>query len=142
MGDFIMRTSDLVEITIPDAIIPAVEAPVPLEGSGAPVTVGGLTICLAGDELPVSLKEPLPYTAPPFSEPGIGTLMLTLMPSNLTVITKKGKPLLIKGTPFTATFTVTEPAMQVTAAGPIPDPELEKEGTAQFITTNEQVTAS
>ncbi len=32
--------------------------------------------------------------------------------------------------------------MQITAAGPIPDPVLEKPGTAEFITTNEMVIAS
>jgi Contractile injection system spike tip protein len=143
MGDFVMRTGDLVRITIPPpAVVPAVEGPVPLEGSGGPVTIDGMSVCLLGDELPEILAEPLPYTAPPFTVPGLGTLMLTLMPSNLTVITQKGKPLLIKGEPFTAMFTVTEPAMQPTPAGPVPDPDLEKPGTAEFITTNETVSAS
>ncbi len=143
MGDFVMRSTDLVEITIdPPAIVPALEAPVPLEGSGAPVTAVGLTICLFGDELPESLMEPMEYTAPPFIEPGMGTLRLTLTPANLTELTRKGKQLLIKGGPFTALFTVTEPAMQITPAGPVPDPVLEKPGTAQFITTNEIVVAS
>lgn len=143
MGDFVLRSTDLVEITIdPPAIVPALEAPVPLEGSGAPVTAVGLTICLFGDELPESLMEPMEYTAPPFTEPGMGTLRLTVTPANLTELTRKGKQLLIKGGPFTALFTVTEPAMQTTPAGPIPDPVLEKPGTAQFITTNEIVRIS
>lgn len=143
MGDFVIRSTDLVQITIdPPAIVPALEAPVPLEGTGAPVSAVGLTICLFGDELPESLMEPLEYTAPPFTEPGMGTLKLTLLPDNLTELTRKGKQLLIKGGEFIALFTVTEPAMQITAAGPIPDVELEKPGTAQFITTNEIVIAS
>ena len=143
MGDFVIRSTDLVEIMIdPPAIVPALEAPVQLEGTGAPVTAVGLTICLLGDELPEALMEPMEYTAPPFIEPGLGTLRLTLTPSNMTELTRKGKPLLIKGGPFTALFTVTEPAMQTTPAGPVPDPVLEKPGTAQFITTNEIVIAS
>lgn len=143
MGDFVIRSTDQVEITIdPPVIVPALEIPAPLEGSGAPVTIGGLTVCLVGDELPESLMEPMAYTAPPFTEPGMGTLRLTLLPDNMTELTRKGKPLLIKGGEFPALFTVTEPAMQVTAAGPIFDPEPEKPGTALFITTNEIVIAS
>jgi hypothetical protein len=142
MSDFILKTGDLVKITItPPAVIPAIEAPVPLQGSAGTVTVGGLSVCLAGDELPLALAEPMAYTAPPFTVPGMGTLMLTLTPSNLTVQTQKGKPLLIKGGQFIATFTVTEPAMQPTPAGPVPDPVAEKPGTAEFITTNATVRA-
>lgn len=143
MGDFVMRTGDTVKITIPPpAIIPTLEAPVPLEGSAESVTIEGMSACLLGDELPEVLAAPMAYTAPPFSEPGMGTLRLTLTASNMTAKTRSGKPLLIKGAPFTAMFTVTEPAMQVTPAGPVPDPVAEKPGTAQFTTTNEIVRAS
>lgn len=143
MGDFVMRTGDLVKITIPPpAVIPTLEEPVPLEGSGESVTIDGMAVCLLGDELPEFLAEPMAYTAPPFGIPGMGTLKLTLTEANMTVITRSGKPLLIKGGPFIAMFTVTEPAQQPTPAGPVPDPMLEKPGTAEFITTNEFVIAS
>jgi hypothetical protein len=143
VGDFVLRTSDTIKITIPPpAMIPALEAPVPLEGSAETLTVCGLTACLLGDELPPSLREPLAYTAPPFTIPGLGTLMLTLNPSNLTEQTRSGQALLIKGSPFIAMFTVTDPAQQPTAVGPVPDPVVEKPGTAEFITTNETVRAS
>lgn len=143
VGDFVMRTGDTVKVTIPPpAIIPTLQAPVPLEGSAESVTISGMSACLLGDELPEMLAEPMAYTAPPFSEPGMGTLKLTLTEANMTAKTRNGKPLLIKGGPFTAMFTVTEPAMQATPAGPIPDPVLEKPGTAQFFTTNEIVQAS
>lgn len=142
MGDFVLRTGDTVKITIPPpAVIPALEAPVPLQGSAATLTVCGLVACLLGDELPPSLREPLAYTAPPFTIPGMGTLMLTLNPSNLTAQTRSGQPLLIKGTAFTAMFTVTEPAQQPTAAGPVSDLVTAKPGTAEFITSNETVRA-
>ena len=143
MGDLVLRTGDLVRITIdPPAIVPGLEAPAPLTGSGGVVRAGGMSVCLQGDELPELLREPLAYTAPPFSVPGTGTLTLTLLPSNLTAITRSaGKPLLIRGGAFTALFTVEEPAMQTTPAGPVPDPVAEKPGTAQFITTNETVRA-
>lgn len=143
MGDFVMRTGDTVKITIPPpAIIPTLEEPVPLEGSAESVTICGMSACLIGDELPEELAEPMAYTAPPFTEPGMGTLKLTLTEANMTAKTKNGKPLLIKGGPFTAMFTVTDPAMQTTPAGPVADPDVEKPGTAQFITTNEIVQAS
>ncbi len=143
MGDFVMKTGDLVKVTIPPpAVVPALQEPVPLQGSAGSVTINGLSVCLQGDELPLELAEPLPYTAPPFTVPGLGTVKLTLTPSNLTVITKKGKPLLIKGEQFVAMFTVTDPAIQPTPAGPVTDPVAEKPGTAQFITTNTIVQAS
>jgi len=138
-----MRSTDMVKVTIePPAVVPALEAPVPLEGSAGSVSVDGLSVCLLGDELPGMLAEPMAYTAPPFAAPGMGTLKLTLTESNMTVKTRNGKPLLIKGGPFTAMFTVTEPAIQPTPAGPISDPVAEKPGTAEFITTNEIVRAS
>jgi hypothetical protein len=144
VGDFVMKTGDMVKITIPPpAVIPTLEAPAPLEGSGEPVTINEMSVCLLGDELPEFLSEPMAYTAPPFTVPGMGTLRLTLAPDNMTAQTRcGGKPLLIKGAPFEAMFTVMEPAMQPTPAGPVPDPVMEKPGTAEFITTNEIVIAS
>lgn len=143
MGDFIIRTGDMVRIMIdPPALVPMLEAPIPLEGSAENVLVNEMSACIVGDEMPPELMEPMAYTAPPFTVPGMGSLMLTLLPDNITVQTVADGPLLIKGGPFIALFTVEEPAMQPTPAGPIPDPVVEKPGTAEFITTNETVTAS
>lgn len=143
MGDFIIRTGDLLKVTMaPPTIVPMLEAPVPLDGSCGTVSVNGMPICLLGDELPAELKGPLPYTAPPFAIPGIGKLTLTLMAPNTTARTSAGKPILIKGQKFAALFTVETPAQQSTPAGTVPDPIGVKEGTAEFITTNESVTAS
>jgi hypothetical protein len=97
--------------------------------------------CLQGDELPVAISGPLVYTAPPYVTPGTGTLTIVLSPTNLTVETSNGKPLLIKGGPFQAMFNVQSPAMMPTPAGPQPDPLMVKPGTAQFITTNVVVQA-
>jgi Contractile injection system spike tip protein len=143
VGDFIIRTGDLVSIVIdPPAIVPQLEVPMPLEGSAETILVNGTPACVLGDEMPAELMEPMPYTAPPFIVPGMGTLMLTLLPDNMTVQTMADGPLLIRGGPFIAMFTVEDPAMQPTPAGPIPDPVLEKPGTAEFITTNMTVIAS
>ena len=134
MGDIVIKTGDMIQITIPPpALIPAIVAPVPLMGTGATVLVANQPVCLQGDELPPSLLLPLMYTAPPFVTPGMGTLTLTLTPANLTQHTVNGKPILIKGATFIAQFQVTAPAMQPTPVGPIPDPLMVKPGTAQFI---------
>lgn len=143
MADIVMRSGDLVQITIPPpAIVPQLEEPAPLTGSSTNVTVVGTHACLQGDELPPELKGPLTYTAPPFTTPGTGSLTLTLLPPNLTrKTTNGGKPLLLKGGTFQAMFTVDAPAMQPTPGGPVPDPEVEKPGTARFISTNTIVQA-
>ena len=103
--------------------------------------VNMMSICLDGDELPPVLRVPLPYTAPPFVTPGMGTVKVTLTPMNKTAMSKNGKPILIKGTPFPAEFNVMAPAMQPTPAGPVPDPVMKKPGIAEFITTTVNVKA-
>ena len=142
MGDFIIKTNDMIQITIPPpAIVPMLMAPVPLIGTGTKVMVSNVPICLQGDELPPSLKAPMPYTAPPFVTPGMGTLSIILAPNNLSKQTQNGKPIILKGATFQVSFAVSSPAMQPTPAGPVPDPVMTKPGTAQFITTNINVQA-
>ena len=127
MGDFVIKTNDMIQITItPPAIVPQLTAPIPLIGTGTTVMVGGVPVCLQGDELPPSLMAPMPYTSPPFVTPGMGTLSIILAP---------------KAT-FQASFAVSAPAMQPTPGGPVPDPVMTKPGTCQFITTNVNVQAS
>jgi hypothetical protein len=140
--DFIIVTGDMIQVTIaPPTIVPQLMAPVPLVGSSQSVLVGGKPVCLEGDELPPTLMAPMPYTAPPFVIPGIGTLQVTLMPNNKTVQTENGKKILIKGATFIAKFNVQTPAQQPTPVGPVPDPVAVKPGQAQFITTNTQTMA-
>lgn len=137
MGDLIMKTNDMIKITIPPpTIVPMLQAPVPLIGTGSTVLVSNVPICLQGDELPPTLKAPMPYTAPPFVTPGMGTLTIILAPTNLSKQTQNGKPIILKGATFQASFAVSTPAMQPTPAGPVPDPVLTKPGTCTFITTN------
>lgn len=143
MGDFVIRTNDMIQITItPPAVVPLLQAPIPLIGTGTTVLVGGQPVCLVGDEMPPSIKAPMPYTSPPFVTPGMGTVMVMLAPNNMTKKTVQGKPMLLKGATFQATFTVSAPAMQPTPTGPVPDPLMSKPGTCQFITTNINVQAS
>ncbi len=142
-ADFIMRTGDMIQITIPPpTIVPPIIPPVPLIGTSSSMMVNFMPVCLEGDELPPPLLVPLPYTSPPFVTPGTGTLKVTINPTNKTATTKNdNKAILIKGTPFMAEFTVMAPAMQPTPGGPVPDPVAKKPGTAQFITTNATVKA-
>jgi hypothetical protein len=49
--------------------------------------------------------------------------------------------MLLKGSVFQATFTVSAPAMQPTPSGPVPDPLMSKTFTCEFVTTNTDVQA-
>ena len=141
-ADFIIVNGDMIQVTItPPAVVPQLAAPVPLIGTATSLMVNGVPACLEGDELPPALRAPLMYTAPPFVTPGTGTLELTLLPTNKTLQTENGKKILVKGATFTARFTVQTPAQQPTPGGPVPDPLMVKQGTAQFVTTNMQVKA-
>jgi Contractile injection system spike tip protein len=144
VGDFIIRSGDMILIMInPPAMVPHLQAPVPLAASTESIIFNGTPACVVGDEVPPPLRGPMPYTAPPFTVPGVGTVTVTLEPGNMTVQTRAGgKPLLIKGGTFPATFIVETPAMQPTPAGPVPDPLMVKPGTAQFVTTDETVIAN
>ena len=141
-ADYVIKTGDMIRITIfPPAVVPMLMAPVPLMGTSTKMTVMKMPVCLEGDELPPMLKAPMPYTSPPFVTPGMGTVSVTLLPLNKTMTTKNGKPILIKGPPFPAEFTVSAPAMQPTPTGPVSDPVAKKPGMAEFITTNVTVKA-
>jgi Contractile injection system spike tip protein len=122
MGDFIIKTGDRLMVAIPlPVVVPALVAPVPLEGSGMDVLVDAEAVCLPGDvKLPAALTGLLLYTAPPFIIPGTGRL--TLGAPNVTALTLSGgEPIVIKGR-FSARFTVEEPAMVETPDGAVPDP--------------------
>lgn len=141
MSDYLIRTGDTIRITIASpAVVPALLAPVPLRGSGT-LLVAGAAACLAGDELPLRLRVPLTYTAPPFDIPGTGTLSLTLGPANLTRQTLNGRAILLKGQAFVALLTVATPAQKPVSTGTVPDPLLSKPGTARFLTGNATVVA-
>ncbi|MGI8683967.1 MAG: hypothetical protein ACR2MO_02505 [Acidimicrobiales bacterium] len=140
-ADFVIATGDMILIKIPPpAIVPQLLAPIPLLGSSTSVKAMNKPICLFGDELPAMIAGPLPYTAPPFAVPGVGTLKIMLTPANFTMMTKNGKPILIKGSTFPVIFTVSSPALMPPPVG-TPDALVVKPGTGQFITTNVVVKA-
>ena len=142
-SDNIIKTGDMIRFTVPPPLlIPSIMAPLPLVGTSTSLKVATMPACLEGDELPKMLLSPQPYTFAGFVIPGMIQVSVRLLPSNKTMLTKNGKAVLIKGTPFIAEFRVTVPAQQPTPAGPIPDPAAVKPpGTAEFITTNMQVKA-
>src|SRR5207245_872931 len=86
MADFLIKTGDMLQVTVPPpAIVPQLVAPVPLLGTGMTVLVNNQPVCLQGDELPIALRAPLMYTAPPFVTPGMGTLTATVRPNTRTM---------------------------------------------------------
>jgi hypothetical protein len=135
--DVIIVNADMIQITInPPTIVPPLMVPVPLVATGF-TTVSDQKVCVEGDELPPSLKAPLPYTSPPYVIPGTGKVSVTLKPANKTSASiDDGKKMLLKGQTFDAKFQVQVPAQQPSPGGPVPDPSPSYSGTAVFISTN------
>lgn len=113
-------------------------APGIITGSAAQVTIGGIAVCVDGDERSVQVPGCV-YISGSFVTPGVGTLSIqTLGADQKSRKTKAmGKFVLLKGTMFTAKFQVMSPAMQPNPpAPPVPDPMPMYTGQGQFVTTN------
>ena len=80
---------------------------------------------------------------PVYSIPGVGTLSIQSLGGNQKAKKNKsaGKPLLLKGSTFTAKFQVMTPAQQPPKGPtpPIPDATPQYSGTGSFMTTNLKV---
>jgi hypothetical protein len=142
MADFLLRTGDLLQITmVAPTVVPAVAKPVALRGSSTTVSAIGKLACLRGDELPDELKVPVPYTEPPFLVPGTGTFSILLPPSHFTLLARNGLVLLLKGGPFPVVFKVATPATNPVPVPGVPKTDTKplKQGTGQFLTTNATV---
>lgn len=138
----IIRTGDQVQFN-PNfgAAVLMAPAMTTITGSAATVSVAGMTACVLGDEKTVVLPG-IPYVSGSFVTPGVCTLTIQQLGSDQ--ISKKttigGKPVIVKGTTFTAKMQVMTPAMQPNPpAPPIPDPVAVNMGTGMFITTNATV---
>jgi hypothetical protein len=139
MSDFVIMDGDTLSVNFGAAVILQAQGPKPLSGSSRDFFIKNSAVCLRGDEIPPSLKGPLDYIEGAYSNPGQGTLAVS--PKTTTVLKDGGIALLLKGTQFDATFTVSKPATTTTTP-PVPDPVASKRGMASFATRNDILTAS
>jgi hypothetical protein len=137
MSDFVIIEGDTLAVDFGETSIPSTKPPQRLSGSSPDFFVKGSRVCRPGDEIPPSLRGPLPYTEKPFTTSGLG--LLAVSPKTTAVLKNGAVPLLLKGTTFGATFKVIDAAK--TPDG-VPDLNLTKQGTASFSTSNTILTAT
>ena len=134
--DEILKTGDQA-IYLP-AFAPAVVVVRPgiLSGTGRS-NVSKVPLCVQGDEISATVPG-CAYISGSFVTPGVGTLSISALGADqLSMKTKCGhKPVMLKGSMFTAQFQVTVPAMMPTPGGPVPDPMPMYTGSGNFVTTN------
>lgn len=137
--DQIIRTGDQAQFnpTFGAAILMAPAIGI-ITGSAPMVNAAGMQVCVQGDESSVVVPG-IPYISGSFVTPGVCTLTIQMLGADQT--SKKtrvgGRPVILKGTTFTAKMQVMSPAMQPNPpAPPIPDPVPMNMGTGMFITTN------
>lgn len=143
MGDLVLIDGDQALFLPAFGAATVVVQPGRLTGSG-PLQVTGKRACIDGDEGSVSVPG-CAYTAPPYVIPGTGTLAISalaqdqLAPNSAT----GGVKLMVKGSQFTAQFSVDAPAMQPPPGpgSPIPDSTPKYSGSGSFQTTNSAVKA-
>jgi hypothetical protein len=115
-----------------------------LTGSG-PATIKGKLVCVDGDEKKLQVSG-CTYCTPQYSIPGVGTLEIAALAGNqkATKTNTGGKPVLLKGSNFTAKFSVQTPAQQPPPGpgSPIPDATPQYSGNGMFIPTNVLVKGS
>lgn len=133
----ILVHGDLLQVTMnPPVVVPLLVAPVPLVASGF-ATIDGKVVCIAGDELPPSLRSPIQYMSPPFVVPGMGKLSVSLASDHKSATAADdGHVMLLKGATFQVKLEVQVPAQQPSPSGPVPDATPSYAGTAQFISTD------
>ena len=109
-----------------------------LKGSGT-ATIKGKKICVDGDEKKVSVPG-CTYMTPQYCIPGVGTLEISALAGDQKATKTKtgGKVMLLKGSQFTAKFSVQTPAKQPPPGpgGPIPDATAQYSGNGLFMASN------
>lgn len=138
MTDFILIDGDKANFMPTFGAAVVVVQPGDLTASG-PATLAGKKICIDGDETSVSVPGCM-YIAGPHSIPGSGTLKIDALAGDqkATKTNTGGKPVLLKGSQFTAKFEVQSPAQQPPPGPgpPIPDATPQYSGNGTFLTTN------
>jgi hypothetical protein len=133
MSDFIIMTGDTVMFS--PNFAPAIVNVVPgtITGSSK-ITISGAIACVQGDE--TSVTVPATYISGAFSVPGAGTLTISALGSDQLgqKTSSTQKPLILKGSTFTAQFSVQAPATNPSSGAPDGVPMYS--GTGQFQTTN------
>jgi hypothetical protein len=143
MGDFVLIDGDQALFVPAFGSATVVVQPGRLTGSG-PLKVSGKRACVSGDEGSVSVPG-CAYAAPPYVIPGTGALAISALAEDQLAPTSKtgGVELMVKGSQFTAKFSVESPAMQPPPGpgSPIPDSMTEYSGSGSFQTTNTEMKA-
>ena len=140
MADFILVTGDKAMFNPTFGQATVVALPGTLVGTGKDL-INGKPVCVDGDEKKVIVPGCM-YMTPQYSIPGVGTLSIQSLGGNQKAKKNKSgnKPVLLKGSTFTAKFQVMVPAQQPQPSGPpIPDATPQYSGTGSFITTNLKV---
>ncbi|MEB3282325.1 MAG: hypothetical protein VKK42_25740 [Lyngbya sp.] len=135
MSKFILIDGDKANFNPTFGLAIVVVRPGDLKASGKS-TLNGKKICIDGDEKNVSVPSCM-YTTPLYPIPGTGTLKIAALGGDQKAqkTNSGGKPVLLKGSIFTAKFEVQNPAKQPPPAS-TPDATPQYSGTGTFITTN------
>jgi hypothetical protein len=135
-SDLILKTGDQAMFNPTFGLATVVVVPGTITGSGTG-RVDGSIFCVEGDETSVTVPG-VAYMTPQFSIPGIGTLTIDALGGDQTgqKTNSSQKAVILKGSTFTAKFTVTLPAGQPTSGPPNPDTTPSYSGNGQFVTTN------
>lgn len=135
MSDFILIESDKANFNPTFGVATVVVRPGILEGSGKS-TLNGKKVCIDGDEKKVSVPGCV-YVTPQYSIAGVGTLKIAALGGDQKAekTNSNSKPVLLKGSTFTANFEVQSPAKMPPPAS-TPDATPQYSGTGDFITTN------
>lgn len=140
MTDEILRTGDqaIYEAVFNPALVKV--QPGTLTGTGRPVKIIQQAVCVQGDEASATVPG-CAYVSGGFTVPGVGVLSISSLGADQLSphCRSGGKPLLRRGTRFTASFQVTVPAQMPTPGGSVPDPISLYTGVGRFETGNVKV---
>lgn len=142
MSDFILLDGDTAQFLPAFGLATVIVQPGQLVASGA-ATVGGVKVCVEGDEASVEVAG-CTYTAGPYSIPGAGTLKIKQLAGDQVASKTQsgGKPVLLRGGQFDAVFEVQSPAKQPPkgTAPPEPDGTTSYDGKGSFVAANTKFT--
>ena len=140
MTDYVLMEGDLAMFLPTFGAATVVVRPGTLQGTGK-TALTGKKICLEGDESKVAVQGCL-YITPQYSVPGTGTLKISKLGGDQTSKkTKSGnKPVMLKGSSFTAKFEVLAPAIDPVSGAPDATPSYS--GSGNFMSMNSKFTVS